>query len=103
MGKRKISPGKLKPLKFDWNEHNKFKNWEKHQVDYRECEQVFFNKPLKVFLDFNHSGEEKRFVAYGRTNSERKISIIFTLREGKVRVISARNQSRKERKSYEQK
>ena len=30
---------------FDWDEGNKQKNWEKHQVDFRECEEVFFNQP----------------------------------------------------------
>ncbi len=34
---------------FDWDEGNKQKNREKHQVEYTECEEVFFNKPLLIY------------------------------------------------------
>lgn len=93
--------GKLKPLKFDWNKNNKDKNWQKHKVDFRECEEVFFNKPLKIFYDKKHSQKEDRFVAFGITNKGRKLTAIFTLRKDRIRVISARNQSIKERRKYE--
>lgn len=94
---------KLKPLKFEWDKHNKGKNWEKHQVDFRECEEVFLNRPTKFFPDPKHSNKEKRLVVYGITNQRRKLTIVFTLRNKKVRVVSARDMNRKERKIYEQK
>ncbi|HUW21215.1 MAG TPA: BrnT family toxin [Candidatus Bathyarchaeia archaeon] len=94
---------KPKPVKFDWNEGNKEKNWHKHRVDFRECEQVFFNQPLKIFYDKKHSQKEPRFVAFGKTDKNRKLMIVFTLRVNRIRIISARNQSRKEGKIYEQK
>jgi len=40
-------------------------------------------------------------VAYGKTDEGRSLTVIFTLRQGRIRVISARNQSKKERKTYE--
>jgi hypothetical protein len=40
---------------FDWDKGNRQKNWEKHRVDYRECEEVFFNSPLIVGDDRTHS------------------------------------------------
>lgn len=101
-GKR-IGLEKLKLLKFDWNKHNQFKNWEKHRVDYRECEQVFFNRPIRFLHDKKHSQIEERFIALGITDKKRKLIITFTIRSNKVRIISARNQSRKERRLYEQK
>ena len=91
-----------KPLKFDWNEANREKNWQKHKVDYREGEEVFFNKPIKFFDDEGHSLAEKRLVTYGVTNKGRKLTLIFTIRKQHIRIISARDQSRKERKIYEQ-
>ena len=86
---------------FDWDEGNKQKNWEKHQVDYRECEEVFFNKPLLIGDDPNHSSQEQRYYALGRTDIGRTLFLVFALRNNKVRIISARDQSRKERKIYE--
>ena len=87
---------------FDWDEGNKQKNWEKHEVDYTECEEVFFNKPLLIDHDTNHSFQEQRYYVLGRTDIERTLFLVFTARNNKIRVISARDQSKKERKIYEQ-
>jgi uncharacterized DUF497 family protein len=87
---------------FDWDEGNKQKNWEKHQVDFRECEEVFFNQPLLIYEDTKHSSQELRFYALGRSDVSRPLFLVFTIRNEKVRVISARDQSKKERKIYEQ-
>ncbi len=85
---------------FDWDKANIKKNEIKHKVYYRESEQVFFDKPI-YFKDEKHSKTEDRFYAIGETNKGRRLIIIFTKRSGKVRVISARNQSKKEKKLYE--
>ena len=70
---------------FDWDEHNTDKNRNKHGVEPGECEEVFFNQPLLVVGDSGHS------------------LVVFTLRDTKIRVISARDMSRKERAVYEEK
>ena len=88
---------------FDWNKANKQKNLVKHKVHYKECEEVFFNKPLIFFQDEKHSLKEKRYGVFGQTNNKRRLTIIFTIRNNKVRVISARDQNKKERQQYEQK
>lgn len=85
---------------FEWDKHNKEKNWKKHKVEFRECEEVFFNLPIRIFQDLGHSLHEARFVAFGRTHENRWLMISFTLRENKIRIISARDQSRKERRKY---
>lgn len=90
----------LKPLEFEWDENNKYKNWKRHKVDFREGEQIFFNEPLKIFYDIKHSQKENRFIALGTTDRNRKLYIVFTVRNKKIRIISARNQSRKERRLY---
>ncbi len=88
---------------FDWDEGNACKN-DKHGVSMAEAEQVFFNQPLLVIDDTKHSQGEGRFHALGKTNEDRSLHITFTLRHaGKsIRVISARDMHRKERKIYEQ-
>lgn len=85
---------------FEWDVGNTEKNWARHQVSSAECEQVFFNQPLVVALDTKHSDLEPRFYALGQTDSTRRLMIVFTLRGDLVRVISARDMSRKERKEY---
>ena len=87
---------------FDWDEGNKAKNWEKHRVDFLECEEVFFNNPLIVGDDAKHSAQERRYFVLGRSNAGRMLYLVITIRKDKVRVISARDQSRKERQVYEQ-
>jgi uncharacterized DUF497 family protein len=86
---------------FEWDEGNLLKNWEKHGVTAGECEQVFFNRPLVVSHDEKHSEKEIRLYALGHTDSGRLLFIVFTVRNNLIRVISARNMSRKERKVYE--
>ena len=91
---------KIKPTGFDWDKGNQTKNL-KHNVLNKEAEEVFFNKPLKIFADFKHSQQERRFLALGKTNVGRKLTVVFTLRGSLIRVISARDQSKKERRVYE--
>lgn len=88
---------------FDWDEGNRDKNWLKHQVTNRECEELFFNLPLMVTDDEKHSQSEKRWYALGKTNNGRQLFISFTVRGNLIRVISARDMSRKERIIYAQK
>lgn len=90
------------PVSFEWNKGNVDKNLRKHNVSDKETEEVFNNGPLQIFADTKHSQKEQRFVAYGVTDLKRKLMIIFTLRGQKIRVISARDQSRKERRVYEE-
>lgn len=87
---------------FDWDESNREKNWEKHQVLASECEEVFFNLPLLLQPDPAHSQQEPRYFVFGHTTAGRRLFIAFTVRENKIRVISARDMSKKERKIYEQ-
>ena len=85
---------------FDWDDGNRDKNWIKHQVSNVECEEIFFNIPLLIADDRKHSQTEKRYYALGKTNAKRELFIAFTLRENKIRVISARDMSKKESEIY---
>ncbi|HHT9116663.1 MAG: hypothetical protein A3K50_09880 [Planctomycetes bacterium RIFOXYD12_FULL_42_12] len=87
---------------FDWDEGNITKNWEKHDVAHIECEEVFFNDPLVVKKDEPHSIAEPRYYVLGKTNGRRLLFLVFTVRNNKIRVISARDMNKKERKLYEQ-
>ena len=86
--------------KFDWDDGNQSKNWIRHQVSTTECEEVFFNLPLLLSNDTQHSQIEKRYYALVQTNAGRQLFIAFTVRTNKIRVISARDMSQKERQKY---
>jgi uncharacterized DUF497 family protein len=87
---------------FDWDAGNSCKN-EKHGVTQSEAEQVFFNEPLITIEDKQHSLAEARYQALGKANSGRLLHVTYTLREHetRIRVISARAMSVKERRLYE--
>ena len=87
---------------FDWDAGNSAKN-NKHSVSMAEAEQVFFNAPLLVVEDAQHSLQELRLHALGKTDAERRLHITFTLRRSGqlIRVISARDMHRKEKVVYD--
>lgn len=85
---------------FQWDEGNADKNWHRHEVSQGECEQVFFGRPLVVAPDEDHSSREARYYLLGQTVEGRLLFVVFTRRGDKVRVISARDMSRRERRVY---
>ena len=89
------------PIAFEWDKGNADKNAKKHKVGNKEAEEIFEDKGLKILKDLRHSQKEERFFAYGITKTKRKLHIVFTIRDQLLRVISARDQSKKERKFYE--
>ena len=86
---------------FEWDEGNADKNWTLHRVSRSEAEEAFFNRPIIVAPDAKHSQKEPRYAALGRTNRDRRLTIVFTVRGNLVRVISVRDMSRRERRIYE--
>lgn len=86
---------------FQWDAANSSKIWEKHQVATIECEEIFFNHPLVVGDDEKQTAVEDRLYALGQTDAARFLFVVFTMRGRLIRVISARDMSRKERKVYQ--
>jgi len=86
---------------FEWDKGNFIKNWEKHGVSILECEQIFFNRPLITQHDEKHSTNEPRYYTLGQTDTFRRLFIVFTIRNNLIRVISARDMNRRERKDYD--
>ncbi len=88
------------PEEFEWDEGNAEKNKAKHDVEIKECEEVFMNIPRIIWRDKKHSTTEERFIILGKTNIGRGLHVIYTVRHEKIRVISARDQNKKERSLY---
>lgn len=91
------------PISFEWDKGNIDKNLLKHKVTNKESEEVFLNEPRFTIEDEKHSLIEKRFLLWGKTNKGRKLAVIYTIRDNKVRIISARDMNKKEKEAYEQK
>lgn len=89
------------PVEFQWDSGNAEKNEKKHGVSAKEAEEPFVNQPRYIFLDEKHSRREKRYGMYGKTNTGRFLSLVFTVRRDVVRIITVRPMSRKERRAYE--
>ena len=85
---------------FDWDEGNLDKSLVKHAVDFWEAEEVFFNRPLVVQPDREHSVSEPRFYALGKSDAGRHLFLVFTLRKTLIRVISTRDMTRRERAAF---
>lgn len=87
---------------FQWDLGNARKLLERHAVEPGECEQAFFVEPLVVSTDEKHSAAEPRWRALGQTLAGRRLHIVFTVRGELIRVISARDMTRRERQAYDQ-
>lgn len=85
---------------FDWDEANESKNWEKHRVSDGEAEEIFFNDPLVAGADQAHSKKERRYFALGQTDARRPLFVVFTIRKQLIRVISAREMTKREMRWY---
>jgi uncharacterized protein len=81
--------------------HNSEKIRARHGVTPAECEQVFFNQPIILGDDVKHSTEENRLYLLGRTEARRLLFLVFTVRDELIRVISARDMNKKERRVYQ--
>jgi uncharacterized protein len=85
---------------FEWDDGNIDKNWNKHGVSNAECEEIFFNSPLLIRSDYSHSQGEARNAAFGRTDADRPLFMVFMVRKNYIRVISARDMTDKELEGY---
>jgi uncharacterized protein len=89
-------------MRFDWDENKAVSNRSKHGVSFEEAKTVF-DDPLYVdFYDPNHSEEEDRYLIVGESSQRRLLIASYTERGNLIRLISAREVTRTERKVYEE-
>jgi uncharacterized DUF497 family protein len=89
-------------MEFEWDPDKAASNLSKHGVSFAEAATVL-RDPLSVtFFDPDHSDEEDRFITLGTSLDGRLIILAHTDRGDKVRIISARLATRRERKLYEE-
>ena len=89
-------------IAFEWDQWNVQKNEAKHGVSRIEAESAFYDPRSRLFEDARHSSHrERRIVLYGRSLENRVLMVACTQRGTRLRVITARSASRKERRLYE--
>ena len=86
---------------FEWDDGNRRKILAKHGVLHDACEEVFQDEKRQVYPDLRHSKNEERHLIVGKTKKGSLLIVAFTVRSGRIRVISARPINRKEIKMYE--
>ncbi len=86
----------------DWDEGKNDANKRKHAISFEEAATVFYD-PLGITInDPDHSVSEQRFLTIGETDRRRLVVVAYTERAGKIRIISARKPTRRERKNDEE-
>ncbi|MBI3577429.1 BrnT family toxin [Candidatus Gottesmanbacteria bacterium] len=91
---------KSEELTFEWDEGNLDKSRRKHGVTPEEAESVLVDETSLIIPDQRHSKIENRFIVVGSSDKKRNVFIVFTMRKGKIRVISARRMHKKEVQRY---
>lgn len=89
-------------MDFEWDESAANSNLSKHGVSFDEATTLFGDPLALTFDDPSHSGKEDRSLTFGHTSSGRFIVVAHTDRNGKIKLIPAREMTRKERSDYEQ-
>jgi uncharacterized DUF497 family protein len=85
-----------------WSDRKNQQNIRKHQVDFDEAKTIF-DDPLQISLsDPDHSFDERRFITVGTSERNRLLLVAHTYGDDKIRIITARKPTRRERKNYEE-
>lgn len=88
------------PILFQWDKGNQDKSLIKHGISNGECEEAFLDLHKVAVDDLTHSKGEVRHMLFGMTRVMRLLTIVFTVRDSSVRVISARSSNKKEHNLY---
>ncbi|HUY12748.1 MAG TPA: BrnT family toxin [Terriglobia bacterium] len=89
-------------LEFEWNPKKAKANQDDHGIDFEEALTIFADPLARIFEDEEHSEEEPREIIIGHSSKRCLILVCFTVRESRIRIISARKATRLERKDYEE-
>jgi len=89
-------------MRFEWDRGKEEHNRRKHGVSFEEASTVFFDSLSVTGRDPDHSFAERRYVLFGLSSAGRLLAVAHTERDDRIRIISAREATREERKLYEE-
>jgi uncharacterized protein len=88
---------------FGWDINKSIDNEKKHKVPFSEAVSIFADPFAFYFEDDEHSDFEQRSKIIGKSSQGKMLLVVYTERENKIRIISSRILTPKERKNYENK
>ena len=89
-------------LEFEWDPEKAESNVRRHGVSFEEASTAFNDDLLLTFNDPDHSEGEMRLLAFGTSAFGKPVAVSFTERGDRIRLISARRMTSRERIIYEQ-
>lgn len=89
-------------LQFTWDPDKAQANVRDHGVTFEEAETVFGDPLSFTFPDPDHSVGEQRSIDIGWSRQGRLLVVVYTERQGSIRLISCRPATRQERRRYEE-
>lgn len=89
-------------LRFEWDEAKAAANLDKHGISFDEAQSVFGDPDTITLFDDQHSDVEDRFIDIGRSANGRILVVVYTENETRIRLISCRRATPKERRQYDQ-
>jgi len=87
---------------YEWDPAKAAVNLGKHGVSFEEAASVFLDPSALTFCDPDHSAEEDREMTIGRSAQQRILFVAHAARRDRIRIISARRATRRERRQYEE-
>ena len=88
-------------LDFEWDPGKARANYRKHGVSFLGAVEIFHDELAVTVPDPDHSRSESRYLTFGATFAGRCLVVSYTERGDRIRVISARAMTPRERKAYE--
>jgi uncharacterized DUF497 family protein len=89
-------------LIFEWDEVKAKANLKKHKVSFEEGKTIFNDPFLFSFPDVKHSASEERYINIGLSANGRVLILTHTEPQGKIRIVSCRKATPRERRFYEE-
>ena len=89
-------------MQFEWDTNKAAANFKKHGVSFTEAATVFSDPLSLTFPDPDHSVGERRYITIGLSSAGRLLVLAHTDASERIRIISARKTTPKERKFYEE-
>jgi len=89
-------------MRFEWDPQKAERNLRRRRISFAEASTVFYDPLAKTIADPDHSATEDREITIGQSHAGRLLIVSHTQRQDRIRIISARLPTRRERRQYEE-
>ena len=89
-------------MKFEWDPAKAAENLRRHGVSFEEAATVFGDPLARTYADPDHSANEARELTFGLSRTGRELVVAHCERRERIRIISAREMTRHEKRGYEE-